>query len=151
VWRLAHDTCRADADVVQLMLLGVNAHINYDLVLVLVELLRPDWPEITEVQRRQRYTDYTHVNAIIARTIDEVQDEIVEPATPALRIVDLLLGRLDEWATERLITGWREEVWQHAVAMLEAADAAGYEDLRGAVEASTLRRAAWVLGYFDLP
>lgn len=151
VWQVAHDAARrSETLTLQNLLLGVNAHINYDLVLVVAELLQPEWPQSTEVQRRQRYADYTHVNAIIARTIDEVQDEIIEPTAPALRIVDLLLGPLDEWATTRLIAGWREEVWRHAVAMLEAADEANREALRSAVEATTLRRAAWMLAGLNL-
>ncbi|HHY55000.1 MAG TPA: hypothetical protein GYA08_06140 [Chloroflexi bacterium] len=151
VWRVAHDAARRPTTLtLQHLFLGVNAHINYDLVLVVAELLHPEWSQLTAAQRRQRYADYTHVNAIIARTIDEVQDEIVEPATPALRIVDLLLGPLDEWATVHLIAGWREEVWQHAVAILTAADAASREALRSAVETRTLRRAAWVLADPDL-
>lgn len=146
VWQVAHDAARRPETLtLQNLLLGVNAHINYDLVLVVAELLQPEWPQLTATQQHQRYADYTHVNVIIARTIDAVQDEIIEPGAPVLRIVDLLLGRLDEWATVRVLTGWREEVWQHAVAMLETTDAASRAELRNAVETTTLRRAAWVL------
>ncbi len=127
-------------------MLGVNAHINDDLVLTLVDLLRPTWPRLSAAERRRCYDDYTHVNAVIARTIDEVQDEIVEQATPALQVVDALLVPVDEWVTAQLIDAWREEVWRHAVAMLETPDADECERQRQAVEAATVRRAEWMLG-----
>jgi hypothetical protein len=147
VWRVAHDAARQPHTMtLQNLFLGVNAHINYDLVLTLVELLGSEWSSLSEEERQRYYADYTHVNDVIARTIDAVQDEIVESATPALRVVDDLLGPLDEWATERIIVEWRDEVWQHAVAMLDTQDANLRERQRQAVESATIRRAEWVLG-----
>jgi hypothetical protein len=144
VWRLAHDTCRADADVVQLMLLGVNAHINYDLVLTLVDLLDHEWPDLGDDLRAQRYADYCHVNAIIGRTIDAVQDGLIEPQSPAMALVDRLLGPADEWIISRLITGWREEVWEYATRVM-ALPPDARRDLIAAVEAETLRRGDAIL------
>ncbi|HHW85933.1 MAG TPA: hypothetical protein GX400_06960 [Chloroflexi bacterium] len=148
VWQVAHDAARrAETQTLQNLLLGVNAHINYDLVLVVAELLQPEWPQLTAARRHQRYADYTHVNSVIARTLDIVQDEIVEPDAPVLRIADLLLGRLDEWATMQLIGGWREEVWHRALEMLAAPTTDQSEAIRSSVEAATLRKAAWMLGH----
>lgn len=148
VWRIAHDAAgRPSTMTLQTLFLGVNAHINYDLVLVVVELLQPEWACRDEDERRRCYADYTHVNEIIARTIGVVQDEIIARATPTLALLDALLGRIDEWATAQLAAGMREEVWRHAVAMLETPDAVANEARRQAVEAVTLRRAEWILGY----
>lgn len=146
VWQVAHDAARQPKTLaLQNLLLGVNAHINYDLMLVVADLLQPEWPQSTEAQRR-RHADFTHVNTIIARTIDAVQDEIVEPGAPALRTVDFLFGPLDEWVTVQVIGGWREEVWRQALDMLAAPTADQREALRRRVEAATLRKAAWMLG-----
>jgi hypothetical protein len=144
VWRLAHDTCRADADVMQLMLLGVNAHINYDLVLTLVDLLDHEWPGLTDDLREQRYADYCHVNAIIGRTIDAVQDGLIEREEPAMALVDLLLGPADEWMISRLLTHWREDVWDYATRVM-ALPPGEREGLIAAVEAETLRRGDAIL------
>ena len=123
VWQLAHDATRdPDALPVQNLLLGVNAHINYDLVLTLDDLLRPDWPGMSHDQRATCFDDYCHVNDIIGRTIDDVQDQVLEPAMPAMDIVDKLLGPLDERLISALITGWRETVWENAASLLEAKD-----------------------------
>ena len=48
VWRMAHDAALApDTQVLQDLLLGINAHINYDLVLTLVDMLEPEWAELS--------------------------------------------------------------------------------------------------------
>ena len=150
VWRITHDAAREPQTMtLQHLFLGVNAHINYDLVLTVVEMLAAEWPTMDEDARSRCRADYSHVNQVIAHTIDAVQDEVVEPATPPLKFLDDLLGPLDEWATEQVIVAWRDEVWRHAVAMLEAPTPAAREAQRRDVEAITLRRAQWIMGRFS--
>ncbi len=72
----------------QNLLLGVNAHINYDLVLTLEELLQPEWQRLSPAQRAVRRSDHNRVNRVIAATIDAVQDQILEPAMPMMQMVD---------------------------------------------------------------
>ena len=145
VWQLAHDATRdPDALPVQNLLLGVNAHINYDLVLTLVDLLQPEWPDLSEEQRATRFSDYRHVNDIIGRTIDDVQDQVLEPAMPAMDIVDKLLGPLDERLISALISGWRETVWQNAANLLEAKDDEERLALLQGVEEDALRLGEWI-------
>lgn len=142
IWQMAHDeTHNPKTPVVAHLLLGVNAHINYDLVLVLVDMLRPVWPSLTPAQRQLRHQDYWLVNTIIGETIDTVQDNVVNRYSPVMDPVDRLLGPLDEWCTARLIAHWRADVWQHAVAMMESPDKAARQKLRQAVEARALQRA----------
>lgn len=104
----------------QNLLLGVNAHINYDLVLTLEELLQPEWQSLDPARRAMRRTDHNRVNRVIAATIDTVQDEVLEPAMPVMQAVDVLLGRMDEGLISGLISRWRGKVWQHAVYLVEA-------------------------------
>lgn len=121
VWQLAHNTTRnPKALPLQNLLLGVNAHINYDLVLTLADLLRPEWVSLSDRQRADRYADHCHVNDVIGRTIDAVQDQVLEPAMPVMDLLDKLLGPIDEILISRLIAQWREAVWQHATRLLEA-------------------------------
>ncbi len=123
VWRLAHQSTRhPDATVWQHLLLGVNAHINYDLVLTVHEILKPEWPKLPPGDRDGRFADYCRVNQIIADTIDAVQDDVLAPAMPVSAILDRLMGRLDEYLISRLITAWRDRTWSFAVELLEAAD-----------------------------
>jgi hypothetical protein len=108
-------------------------------------MLEPEWAELDEARRLARHGDHCHVNAIISRSIDTVQDEVVEVAEPALDVIDRLFDRLDEWAASRLIAGWREDVWQAAQRLLLAGTSDAREQVRREVEAATLRRANAIL------
>lgn len=122
-WRAAFDRAgRAETPVVVSLLLGVNAHINYDLVQVLADMLGPVWRDLAPQTRHERYADYTIVNAVIAETIDRVQDEVVEPYARLMQALDVVCGPLDEWCTARLLKGWRADVWSQALAIIEAPD-----------------------------
>jgi len=101
------------------LLLGVNAHINYDLALALVDILEPEWASLSEEQRAIRYQDHCHVNRVIGRTIDAVQDEVLEKAMPVMETIDKIMGPVDEMLISRLLAHWRESVWHNAVRMLE--------------------------------
>lgn len=144
-WQLAHDSCRdTDAWPLRRLLLGINANINYDLALTVAELLAREWADLTPEQRAVRLGDYRRVNDIIARTIDEVQDELLEPLMPVLRVVDIVMGAGDELIVSRVLVGWRDRAWDNAIQLVEAADA----DVRAAVvlgmEAEALRIAAGI-------
>ena len=139
VWQLAHDLTREPGIyALQKLMLGVNAHINYDLVLALVDLLRPEWASLSESQRSSRYFDHCHVNDIIARTIDAVQDQVIEPAMPFMDLIDKMLGRIDESFVSGMITRWRELVWQNAVRLLETLDPDEQARLVKEIEKETL-------------
>ncbi len=134
-WRLAFEAAGEPGwNVIQHLLLGVNAHINYDLVLATCDLLDPEWAAMPESQRASRYQDYCLVNTIIAQTIDAVQDQVLERYSPGLDWIDRGLGRLDEWMIARLVSSWREEVWKHTLRRVETPLAAGREALRLEVE-----------------
>jgi hypothetical protein len=52
VWKTTFDAAQTPKTAaIQLLLMGVNAHINYDLVLVLVDLLEPEWARLPEAER----------------------------------------------------------------------------------------------------
>ncbi len=146
VWTTAHRAAvRPETLILQNLLLGINAHINYDLVLTLYDVLAPEWDVLPPESRRRRYEDHRHVNAVIGRTVDAVQDDIVEPKEPLMAIVDALLGPVDELTASLMIRKWREEVWRHALQMLAAQDEAERETLRRQVETLTLHRAGAIL------
>jgi len=146
VWRLAFDKVAENRLLsIQNLLLGVNAHINYDLILALGDLLEPDWSRLDETQRRQRYEDHTHVNLVIGRTIDSVQDTLIEPHEPVMDIVDRLLGPIDEWLISNLIERWRDEVWEQAVQRVESSSLEERERLRLAAEQEAIQRAGRIL------
>lgn len=141
VWRAAHDLAlRPTTPVVQSLLVGVNAHINCDLVLVLDDMLSPAWGGLDAPGRAARYHDYALVNAVIAETVDAVQDQVVAPYARAMGVVDALCGPLDEWCAARLITNWRADVWRRALAIVEAAEPAARPALRAQADVAALAR-----------
>jgi hypothetical protein len=129
----------------QNLLLGVNAHINYDLVLALVDMLEPEWAELSEDRLQGRYDDHCHINRVIGRTIDTVQDNVIERQAPAMDLIDKLLGPLDEWTISRLISHWRDEVWEQALRLLSTSALEERERLRQEIEAVTLKRSDVIL------
>ncbi len=146
VWRLAFDVAvQRQTQVLQDLLLGINAHINYDLVLTLVDVLEPEWAALTLEQRGQRYDDHCLVNTIIAATVDSVQDQVVTPSNRWWGMVDRALGPLDEHMAARLIRRWREEVWQQAMLILATQDPDERADLRRMLAARSSARAELIL------
>ena len=143
-WLLAHGAAMSgDGQPIQLLLAGVNAHINYDLVRTLVDVLDDEWPANDEAGRARRRSDYDLINQIIAETADVVQDEVVERRSPWLDLFDRGLGRLDEHLAVRLLGRWRTQVWRHAVEVLDDTD--GRDERILVIEQQCARRARWLL------
>lgn len=139
VWQLAHVAATApDLNAVQKLLAGVNAHINYDLVFALADLLRPEWQAIDEATRALRYADHCHINDVIGSTIDAAQDLIIEPAMPLMKLIDDLMGPADEMVISQLISHWRDGVWKHTLLLLDTDDPQAIDALRSQIEASAI-------------
>lgn len=146
VWQFAHDAAKErKLHVMQHLFLGINAHINYDLVLTIVDMLQPEWHQLNEAQRQLRYEDHCKVNEVIAETIDQVQDTVIERYDPLMDVIDRMLGRVDEFLLSRLITHWRETVWQQAMSILACQHAQEREEIRLEVEEEALKTARWIV------
>ncbi len=147
VWQLAFNASRnPETHVLQNLSLGVNAHINYDLVFALSDLLTPEWSSLTVAQQKSRYRDHCHVNAIIFQTIDAVQDQVVGSYDANLELVDRLMGPLDEWLTSRMITDWREQVWKNATLLIRSQSEPDRQLVLQEVERLSIERARSILG-----
>lgn len=125
-WRLANNLA---ADKLlspgQNALLGVNAHINYDLPLVVYEYLASDG-RLNHPTRLERFRhDYFKVNDMLKecmpRCFEVLTSQYRCPLTETLMKVPL--GR---WMTSRLIMStvidWRKQVWHDAIDLLEAGE-----------------------------
>lgn len=146
VWIKVHDsTLKRGTHALQDLLLGINAHINYDLVLTLVDMLESEWMHLNPSEREQRQNDHNFVNQIIYETIDSVQDQILENLVPEMDIVDRLLGGMDEWMISELIGHWRDDVWGQAVDLIETIDPDDREQKRTEIENRTQSRASLIL------
>jgi hypothetical protein len=151
-WQIAFKASNnTQTHVLQNLMLGINAHINYDLVFALSDILTPEWAELSGEQRQMRYRDHNRVNEVIHQTINAVQDQVVDRFEPVFGVIDTLLGPLDEWMTSLFISRWREEVWEHAVLLIESsAQTSGYEIVHK-IEKISFNRAMDILGRGNLP
>lgn len=119
VWTFTFETaCRKRAHVMQNLLLGVNAHICYDLIFAVADSIEDEWNDLSKDERQMRYRDYTQVNEVIGATLDAVQDSVVESRSRFMIFVDDAFGRLDEWMIHSMITRWRDQVWHQSITYL---------------------------------
>ena len=95
------------------LLLGINAHVQRDLPLVLysVGLVRPDGTS--------RKADHDRVNVILNRVTDDVIAEIARRFDPTIDDTNLPTS-VDDAALFQLIAGWREKAWRSAEALAAA-------------------------------
>ena len=149
VWKQVHDAAgELDLNVLYLLLMGMNAHINYDLALALYDGLHQEWPSLSEEVRQMRERDHQMVNRIIGETIDLVQSEVVNPQSKRFALVDKLMGRMDEWLLSQLITGRRASVWDDAQDFLKAGNAGQRAAIRLRLEAAVLVRGNEIASLF---
>jgi hypothetical protein len=121
-WRIAFDTARARPDLPPLrhVLLGMNAHINYDLPQALLAVISPaefDDPEVRAV----RAADHRHIDEVLS---GRVGAEDAELATAGRATLDRLLAPVNRLATRRFLAESRAKVWHNAV-VLDRARRAG--------------------------
>jgi len=100
---------RGETLVVQDALLGVNAHITYDLTYALGDVgIDPD--------RDAKREDHDRINAVLARLVQTAQDALVETyAAAEIAGVDRLLDPLDDRLALLGLKGIREFAWRNAV------------------------------------
>jgi Family of unknown function (DUF5995) len=93
----------------QFALAGMNAHINRDLPLALVQTWKAR--RIEPSRRSVQYEDFTRINALLEQTEDRVKAELL---TGALGHVDRSLGRVDDAVAMWKVSKARECAWINA-------------------------------------
>ncbi len=106
-WQVAFDAAsRQHLMILQHVLLGMNAHINFDLPLAVVETANGGSVDALEA-------DFLAINAILAEVLDPVQ-EVIGRFSPLLDILDRLGGEKDERLVTFSISTARDEAWHEA-------------------------------------
>ena len=96
----------------RLVLLGMNAHINYDLPQAIVAVIPPeDFDDPAVLQRRHR--DHRAIDAVLAGRVRAEDDEFDGPR----RLVDRLTAPANRLATKRFLVESRTKVWANAHAL----------------------------------
>jgi hypothetical protein len=114
-WRIAFDAAAkhkvsAGGD----LLLGINAHVNRDLPLVLYAI-----GGLTAHDGTSRKPDFDRVNIILNHVMGPLIAEIARRFDPTIDDTSLPMS-LDEVALFQLLVGWRENAWRNAEALADA-------------------------------
>jgi Family of unknown function (DUF5995) len=118
-WRVAFDVARDQPGTppVRHVLLGINAHINYDLPQALLAVMSPeDFADATVLALREE--DHNHLDTVLARRVAAEDAELT--AVSQFRLIDRLLRPANRWATRRFLAEARAKVWRNAILLNEA-------------------------------
>ena len=106
-WEVALEaTEQTDLIIVQHLLLGINAHVNFDLGVATAQTSPGD-----ELQSLRN--DFEQLNEILADLLDEVQSVIGE-FSPWMDILDRVGGRTDESVANFSMLKARKSAWEQA-------------------------------------
>jgi len=92
--------------ILQHLLLGMNAHINFDLPIATEAVAR-------SADLKALESDFLAINAILADLLDKVQ-AVIDRFSPLLDILDRIGGRTDEAIVTFSIDIARDEAWHEA-------------------------------------
>ncbi len=143
-WAIAFRAAREqqDAPALRHILLGMNAHINYDLPQALLAVISTGEfadPAVTS----QRRADHQRIDEVLSRQVGAEDQELARAGAPRSR-TDVLLGPANQAASRRFLRESRAKVWHNAEA-LNAARALGpsaYTERLGDLEALSAARVA---------
>jgi hypothetical protein len=125
-WAVAFEGDRVKRTLVlQDLLLGMNAHINFDLPYALDATIPPG---LSEAALAPYFRDHTRMNALLARTVKAVGQATSE-YDPAIGLADAELGPGAEEGVAQLISVWRARSWAHFLLLRRAGDRAGIEQM----------------------
>jgi hypothetical protein len=115
-WRIAFDYAaeRPDLPPLRHVLLGINAHINYDLPQALLAVITPAEFDDPALMAR-RATDHEHVDEVLLARVGAEDDELA--AVGGRRLLDRLLNPLNRAGTKRFLAEARRKVWRNTIAL----------------------------------
>jgi hypothetical protein len=142
-WRLAFDA-PADLAALRLVLLGINAHVNFDLPQALLAVIDDrDFTDPAVMDRRRR--DHERIDSVLAGRVAAEDDELASRS--ARTFLDRALQPLNRVASKRFLRESRIKVW-HNTLELQAARLAGptaYDERLAELEVLSAARIADLL------
>ena len=115
-WRLAFQA-PADLKPLQHVLLGINAHINYDLPQALLAVISDeDFTDPALLDRRRR--DHERIDGVLSGRVAAEDSELA--AVSARSLLDRVLRPLNQRASKRFLREGREKVWHNTVELQRA-------------------------------
>lgn len=114
-WRVAFDAAR-DPSIppVRHALLGINAHINYDLPQAFLAVITDDEFDDPALMDR-RAADHAHVDSILLHRVRQEDKNLKRVEEPGDRtIIDRLMMPFNRAGTKKFLKEGREKVWRNA-------------------------------------
>ena len=119
-WAAAFEPTERRVPPLRHVLLGMNAHINYDLPQALLAAITDDEFRDSALVA-QRGVDHERIDAILASRVDAEDRELQRAELPGDRTrLDRVLKPFNQAATKRFMKESRRKVWRNAVALSEA-------------------------------
>jgi hypothetical protein len=123
------------------VLVGMNAHINFDLPLALLAVIDDDELADPEVVAR-RNIDHERIDLILASRVDAENEELKRLEEPGDRTwLDRLLTPFNKAASRRFMKEARRKVWRNTLILSEARREGPDELASGVAELEALARA----------
>ena len=143
-WRRAFDGASSgEANVLQAMFLGMNAHIHYDLAFVTLGSCRAAGD--LDAGRRDalslagvpdvRHLDFLVINQIAWDAIPTITEAVLGQFAPAMRLGNRLVAPVTQQMGQRLLMDARDTAWRHATLLVHATDPLQRAAIAGVIEA----------------
>jgi hypothetical protein len=143
-WRVAFAAAQEGERLPPLrhVLLGMNAHINYDLPQALLAVITDEEFDDPELVARRR-ADHEHIDEILASRVKREDLELKRIERPGDRtLLDRALAPFNRRATRQFLKESRQKVWRNAQLLSKARRAGGLDDRLGELERLSARRVA---------
>ncbi len=108
----------ADLPALRHVLLGMNAHINFDLPQALVAVITDEQFDDPALLAR-READHKAIDTVLAARVAAEDDELTQISSPGT-LLDRLLRPFNRLGTQRFLREAREKVWANAIALSQA-------------------------------
>lgn len=146
-WKIAYRTAgQPSSTVVQNALLGINAHINYDLAHAIALNMDKHGDLGNPSALPIRKFDHDQVNNLLVRSMPYIQDVLARDYGPAVGVLDRALGQLDERFSRTELKFYRERVWGDALAYAAAIHTDCEQTVREKLNWESYRLAAVLTG-----
>ncbi|UQX89309.1 DUF5995 family protein [Jatrophihabitans telluris] len=110
-WRLAF-TAPDELPALRHVLLGINAHVNYDLPQAMLSVISPaDFTDANLVDRRRR--DHEAIDSVLASRVKNEEELLEDRKT----LLDRLLTPLNRLGSKRFLREARQKVWRNVEAL----------------------------------
>lgn len=135
-WSVAYACCRiGDMLPVNHVMLGLSAHINYDLALGLAANIAEIGGANDPATLARYKHDHDAVNHLLRASVPEAFDHLVaKHQCPASKLLYRHGYAAAEWIAMQLLTTWRERVWGDAMDLLSARSAVEKNAVLGRIE-----------------